>query len=590
MLAYFVGEKAYLWEKPKGMLNKINLLLLSIVISGATSAQSYENKHFCSVNAEDGMLIKQRMLDNRANIDPNRIQQQRNNRSITYIPVTFHLIGDDNGEGYMDLDDVFRQVCSLNDIYGPQQVQFFIKFPFRYIDSQDHYEDIGAASTNFLTQQKDANSLNIFAGPSVLNQSSSFYTPQGDWLFLLEAMAQGDATTLAHEIGHFFTLAHTFVGWEGEDARDYEGGPSPSSIGGWWSSDVELETRGAGKNCSTAADGFCDTPADYVSYRAPCPMNNDLRDPNNVPINPDEENIMSYYFDECVFKFSQEQQDAVMADIISRGWNNFNPPTYLTNLDSAAATQTFPINMDTVGIPVVNEFTLQWDPVPGADGYLLLLARTMANIPVNFEYLVDELIMGNTNTSYVVDTTMLNNPDHYRWRVTPINSFKPCADFGEYENFYVSGVSNASTGDVNDNGIFDSGEIAGDTNGNGVIDGNEITGDLNGNGVIDGSEVLNDANGDGVFDSNDVNSLQELSSGFEIDIYPNPAYDYLVVNLGVEDDLEDIVIVDITGKIIETLNIQSNDQQHDISALNPGVYFLVAKSQKHKAQYKFVKL
>ena len=165
-------------------------------------------------------------------------------------------------------------------------------------------------------------------------------------------MAQGDATTLAHEAGHFFTLNHTFYGWEAIDCRDYEGGPSPTSVGGWWGSDVEYETRGTGANCNTAADGFCDTPADYISYRAPCPMNNDIRDPGNNPIDPDETNIMSYYYDQCVGDFTQEQADAVYADIVSRGWTGFDPPASLTDLTGAEATQSFPINGDTVGIPV----------------------------------------------------------------------------------------------------------------------------------------------------------------------------------------------------------------------------------------------
>lgn len=583
--------KVAIFEKMKIMNKIFSLLTLLALAPIGLFAQNTNNVHFCGVNTQDGQLIKQRMLDNRANIDKSLIDQVRASRSITYIPITFHLIGDDNGLGYMDLDDVFRQICSLNELYGPQDVQFYVNFPFRYIDSQDHYEDMDNASSNFLTQQKDANSLNIFAGPSILNQSASFYTPQGDWLFLLTSMAQGDATTLAHEIGHLFTLPHTFVGWESLDARDYEGGPSPASVGGgWWSSDVELETRGAGKNCNSAADGFCDTPADYVSYRAPCPMTNDLRDPTNVAINPDETNIMSYYFDECVFYFSQEQRDAVMADIIDRGWDNFNPPASLVNLDSATATQNSPINSDTVGIPVNNEFTLQWDAVNGAEGYLITLARTHAVAPVNLELIFEEMVMGETTTSYVIDTTLLSNPEHYRWRITPINSFKPCADFGDYQRFYVSGTSNADAGDSNGNGIFDEGEIAGDINGDGTIGTGEITGDTNGNGVIDGSEVLNDTNGDGVFNEQDVNGIEAQELFTDVEIYPNPASNYLTIDLGQHLDIESITVMDVTGKVVIQQMVNSNKQTININELSNGVYHVKVTGAAKHCFYKFVKL
>ncbi|MBL4625112.1 MAG: zinc-dependent metalloprotease [Flavobacteriales bacterium] len=564
------------------------LIILAVLVPISLLAQNSVDMDFCGVGVSDGMLIKQRMLDNRANIDLATLNQYKNREAITYIPITFHLIGDDNGEGYMDLDDVFRQVCSLNEYYSDQDVQFYINFPFMYIDSQDHYEDMDAASSNFLTQQKDPNSLNIFVGPAVLNPTSSYYTPQGDWLFLLESMAQGDATTLAHEIGHLFTLPHTFVGWEGEDARDYEGGPSPSSVG--WFGQVEFETRGAGKNCYNAADGFCDTPADYFSFRAPCPMNYDIRDPNNVSIDPDEENIMSYYYDACVFAFSQEQKDAIAADIISRGWDNFSPPIYLTNLDSAMVTANFPMNSDTIGIPVNNELTLNWEPVNGADGYLLLLTRTHAVAPVNLEYLVEELIMGQSNTSYVVDTTLLVNSEHYRWRVTPINSYKPCADFGDYHRFYVSGVNNADAGDSNGNGVFDPGEIAGDVNGDGVIGVGEVTGDTSGNGVIDGNEVLNDTNGDGVFDANDVNGLIEEFALSGIELYPNPANEYLTVDLGVNEGIKTMVVMDMTGKIVQSHKVSSSKLQLDIHQLSSGVYYVNLGSETQQGYYKFVKL
>ena len=244
-------------------------------------------------------------------------------------------------------------------------------------------------------------------------------------------------------MGHLLTLSHTFYGWEDIDARDYEGGPSPSDVGGW-NGEVEKFTRGTGNNCYSAGDGFCDTPADYVSFRAPCPMTYDLRDPSDISIDPDEDNIMSYYYDECVTIFSQEQQGAIMTDIISRGWDNFSAPASLTDLAGSIAAQNSPIGNDTIPIPVFNDIVLSWNAVTGAEGYYLIVERTHSFVDVQLEVIVEEFIMDPNVISYNLSGTLLTEPEYYRWSVTPINEYKPCADFSIYERFTTTGIDSSA--------------------------------------------------------------------------------------------------------------------------------------------------
>ena len=88
-----------------------------------------------------------------------------------------------------------------------------------------------------------------------------------------------NSRTFAHELGHFFSLLHTFEG-----------------------SGTELVD---GSNCDTAGDGLCDTPADpYVAGEplenyvdSDCKFINTQTDANGDYYNPDLGNIMSYY--EC---------------------------------------------------------------------------------------------------------------------------------------------------------------------------------------------------------------------------------------------------------------------------------------------------
>ena len=77
-----------------------------------------------------------------------------------------------------------------------------------------------------------AQTLNITIGRSQNNPTSSWYSGFGDYIFLLKQMMTPQAKTEAHEIGHFFTLPHTFYGWEGTDAEaEYANSNVPSTIG-----------------------------------------------------------------------------------------------------------------------------------------------------------------------------------------------------------------------------------------------------------------------------------------------------------------------------------------------------------------------
>lgn len=93
---------------------------------------------------------------------------------------------------------------------------------------------------------------------------------------------------LTHEMGHFFSLGHTF---EGNGIENVDG-----------------------SNCQTAGDGLCDTPADpfvdgdpmsdYINGN--CEFINTKQDANGEYYTPDVGNIMSYYdCAKCGFTWEQ---------------------------------------------------------------------------------------------------------------------------------------------------------------------------------------------------------------------------------------------------------------------------------------------
>lgn len=99
-----------------------------------------------------------------------------------------------------------------------------------------------------------------------------------------------DITTIAHELGHYFGLGHTFEGSGMENAD--------------------------GSNCSTTGDFICDTPADpYGSAPSNQLIDNNCRfiymekDANGDFYDPDVSNIMGYYANCRCLKFTQGQYE-----------------------------------------------------------------------------------------------------------------------------------------------------------------------------------------------------------------------------------------------------------------------------------------
>lgn len=80
-----------------------------------------------------------------------------------------------------------------------------------------------------------------------------YFSPSDNGVAVAKSCAMPGGTTIAHEFGHFFSLPHTFYGWE------------------YGIPDDEDQEWVNGANCNSAADGFCDTPPDYLDYRWNCP-------------------------------------------------------------------------------------------------------------------------------------------------------------------------------------------------------------------------------------------------------------------------------------------------------------------------------
>lgn len=320
-----------------------------------------------------------------------------------YIPIKFHLVGTTQGTGYYPNVDVFRLVCDLNRQFSPTGMQFYISGNFNYIANSNYYIHNFSAGENMMDTYNQNNVVNVYIVEDPAG-NCGYFSWGGNAVAIAKSCADANETTLAHELGHFFFLPHTFRGWEGR----WEGGVLVDPL------PVSQRERVNGSNCLTTGDFFCDTPADYLSYRWACPYTGVFLDPNGTPIDPDESLYMSYAFDACTKRFSPQQINAMLNGL-------YNVRTDLLTSPQPTVTQ---VGNSFVYYPSVgnqnvnpNAVYFQWSPAPGATNYYVeVMQYTNLNGGTNFSGFV-------TGTEL---TLQLDPGTTYFWTVQPLSPGNTC--------------------------------------------------------------------------------------------------------------------------------------------------------------------
>ncbi|MDX2003021.1 MAG: T9SS type A sorting domain-containing protein [Chitinophagales bacterium] len=375
---------------------------------------------FCNVHAQTpcATQMPQEMLDWLRNHQANRnIAVYKSSNGITYLPIKIHIVGNDNGAGYYKISSLLDAMCKLNEQYAPYDWQFYIYQDINYINSEALNKHTG-------------NYQSIINSESVLNVANMFFVDDpsgacgyyyggggpgtGGWggrqgfVAINESCAGPENSTIAHELGHFFSLPHTFSGWEGRSATD-----APTAN----------DERVDGSNCGFAGDGFCDTPADYLSDRWNCPYSGTKTDFAGDPYNPDGRFYMSYSNDACTQYHSPEQVDAIKSFLVDRrSYMLMAHDSFPEITDTVKAL--FPAN-GVVGVPV-NYINLKWSSVPGATHYSLQVTRSS-----NGTLLDKDTIL--TDTSVFISGLAVGY--QYRWRVRAFNAAETCSPYTNFSTF-----------------------------------------------------------------------------------------------------------------------------------------------------------
>lgn len=323
-----------------------------------------------------------------------RIQNQE-----LYVPVVIHLVGNDQGFGFFPKDMAYQLICELNRHFIPVHMRFFLADTIHYIADDQYYVHDWNNGYNMMNIYNVDDVMNVYVVQDPAEACGYAYYPGGGpnhgrgGIALAKSCARPDNSTFPHEVGHYFSLPHTFDQWNSGNAEYVDG-----------------------SNCSNAGDYFCDTPADFLDFRWNCPYTGNQTDPQGDPYQPDGTFFMSYSIEPCANHFSLEQMNAMVA-------SRLNDRPYLDNTPPPSFSPKTLVNLieppDNSHVPV-SGFMLRWNSVPGAIEYTGAL--TEAN-----SFNLAALKFSTQDTFYMINQN-LGNAKNFKWKISAMTPYYPCSD------------------------------------------------------------------------------------------------------------------------------------------------------------------
>lgn len=228
--------------------------------------------------------------------------QNTHSQVLTKLPcldkefvVVAHVIKDSLGNAGITETQIESVVSGINDYFGQICVSFKV-CEYRYINDF-RYNNIDTLKGHWTEVKQKFNAQNriniYFVSDIIKPENAAGFAGLGQICEMqyggIVMKKSSGVGVMAHEMGHFFGLLHTF---EGSDTKD---------------------ENVNGSNCETSGDLVCDTPADPFikgdqssNYVDPnCKFFSTLRDKNGQFYDPLVGNTMSYYSCSCGFTHGQ---------------------------------------------------------------------------------------------------------------------------------------------------------------------------------------------------------------------------------------------------------------------------------------------
>lgn len=333
-----------------------------------------------------------------------------------YVRMKVHLVGTDAGSGYYPINSLLESFCKLNQDMAQTKIQLEMDPDIHYIANSSYNDHGRQTGLQMMLFNNLNNRLNVYivANP---NGACGYYSNSGNAIALRKSCLGKFNTTWAHEVGHYFSLPHTFNGWEG---TDYEyGDVAPNRVG----RNGILVEKADGSNCATAADRFCDTDADYLSYRWTCfggTSPDSLMDPDSTNFLVEGKYIMGYSNDQCTAIFTDEQISAMHFNIQTdrSDEQSNNPLPARVNFDFDTYKGVMGVDGEELQY---DDATIAWPAMTNAESYVVQITKKLpfATDP--------DYILITQDTFLKMD--FLEMDQTYEWEIMGFNGRYSCSEF-----------------------------------------------------------------------------------------------------------------------------------------------------------------
>jgi len=422
------------------------VFFLTVIPWPSTFAQV---RGICGITAEEQHMLYQQIDQfKQPTVEP---------RETYYIPIVFHPVARTNGTGaYTRYDRMLNAICMLNEDFSAQGMVFYlpgvtesIRFDVKNNLAFDNPRQNYGASVMKLKADETKYGVNIFIVNRIsydpAQQTLGYFSPSYDYVVMLKKEISSPSSTFAHELGHFFGLLHTFYGWE--ETQYNPNLPTPTEVTLQTANitvPVEYVSRDKMRNnqriCEIAADKLCDTEANYklgFGYFK-CEWKGIAKDPDNVPLRPQERNYMSYFLHCDDYFFTAEQGQVMRNNYLSpsRNYLRKRKPSVVDAPDGDV-TPIYP--PDKEELEVYGPLTIDWEDIPHATHYLIEVSRRRSFSTVIAREIVDQS-----------EFSLEFSPNkYYYWRVKPINETHLCEPFSSTFRF-KTGTVYVRTNDIED--------------------------------------------------------------------------------------------------------------------------------------------